>query len=83
MDARINLVKVFTATKTKDRESIGETVTKWIAANPSARILKTFVTLTSDNRFHCISIVLVCIATCASAQAREAPPGPREQVALE
>jgi hypothetical protein len=60
MDERINLVKVFTATRAKDRESIGETVTSWIAANPGALILKTFVTLTSDDRFHCISIVLVC-----------------------
>lgn len=63
MDARINMVKVFTATKVKDRESIGETVTSWIAENPGARILKTFVTLTSDDRFHCISIVLVCMAS--------------------
>jgi hypothetical protein len=83
MDARINLVKVFTATKTKDRESIGETVTQWIATNPNAHILKTFVTLTSDDRFHCISIVLVCRAAEASAQAGEAPRGAREQIALE
>lgn len=78
MDARINLVKVFTATKVKDRESIGEAVTRWIADNPGARIQKTFVTLTSDNRFHCISIVLLCMATCASAQGREPAPGARE-----
>lgn len=63
MNEHVNLVKVFSATKVKDRESIGEAVTNWIAANPSARILKTFVTLTSDERFHCISIVLVCFAT--------------------
>jgi hypothetical protein len=63
MDARINLVKVFTATKVKERESIGETVTSWIAANPGTRVLKTFVTLTSDDRFHCMSIVLVCTAS--------------------
>lgn len=63
MNANINLVKVFSATKAKERESIGETVTSWIAANPSAHVLKTFVTLTSDDRFHCLSIVLICIAT--------------------
>jgi hypothetical protein len=61
MDARINLVKVFSATKLKDRESIGERVTNWIAANPSARVVKTFVALSSDDRFHCFSIVLLCV----------------------
>ena len=63
MDERINLVKVFSATRLKDRETIGEHVTNWIAANPGARILKTFVALTSDDRFHCLSIVLICVAT--------------------
>ena len=63
MDARVNLVKVFSATKHKDRESIGEQVTNWIAAHPTVRVVKTFVALTSDDRFHCFSIVLLCIAT--------------------
>ena len=63
MDAHINLVKVFTATRHKERESLGDMVTRWIADNPGARVLKTFVTLSSDDRFHCMSIVLICMAT--------------------
>lgn len=54
-----NLVKVFSATKAKDRDALGEAVTAWIADNPGVRVLKTFVRLSSDSRFHCLSIVLV------------------------
>ena len=57
MDARINLVKVFSVTKVKDREAIGEQVTAWLAAHPAVRVLKTVVTLSSDQKFHCFSIV--------------------------
>jgi len=60
MDARVNLVKVFSVTKVKDREAIGEQVTGWIAAHPAVRILKTVVALSSDEKFHCFSIVLLC-----------------------
>lgn len=56
---RINVVKVFTATKRMDRESLGEAVTAWISGNPDVRVLKTFVMLSSDSQFHCLSIVLV------------------------
>jgi hypothetical protein len=60
MNAPINLVKVFTATKAKDRESIGERVTDWIAANPIVHIVKTVVALSSDRTFHCLSVILFC-----------------------
>ena len=59
-DGRINLVKVFSVTKARDRDSIGERVMAWIAANPSAAILKTVVKQSSDRAFHCLSIVLLC-----------------------
>jgi len=60
MEPRLNLVKVFTATKAKDRESIGEKVTSWIDAHPNARVLKAQVTQSSDREFHCFSIILLC-----------------------
>ena len=60
-DARITLVKVFSVTKARDRESLGERVMAWIAANPRAAILKTVVKQSSDNAFHCLSIVLLCM----------------------
>jgi hypothetical protein len=60
MDAQINLVKVFSVTKAKDRQSVGDQVTGWIAANPTVRVLKTVVALSSDRTFHCYSIILFC-----------------------
>jgi hypothetical protein len=65
----INLVKVFSASKSKDREAIGEQVTGWIAANPTARIVKTSVVQSSDEEFHCYSIVLFCFASVDSSRA--------------
>jgi hypothetical protein len=55
----INVVKVFSATRARDRESLGEVVTAWLAGNPDVRLSKTFVMLSSDSRFHCFSIVLI------------------------
>jgi hypothetical protein len=57
--AKVNVVKVFSATRARDRVSLGEGVTAWIAHNPDVRVLKTFVMLSSDSRFHCLSIVLI------------------------
>lgn len=62
MNARITRVKVFSVTKAKEREAIGEQVTAWIAANSSLRVVKTVVALSSDAKFHCFSIVLFCSA---------------------
>ena len=56
---KINVVKVFSATRARDREVLGEGVTAWIACNPGVRVLRTFVMLSSDSRFHCLSIVLI------------------------
>jgi hypothetical protein len=62
MEAPINLVKVFSVTKAREREAIGGRVTDWIAANPSVRIVNTVVELSSDLKFHCFSIILFCSA---------------------
>jgi hypothetical protein len=56
---KVDVVKVFSATKARGRESLGEAVTAWIADNPGVRVLKTFVMLSSDSQFHCLSIVLI------------------------
>ena len=61
-DARYSLVKVFSVTKARQREEIGESVTAWIAANPALRVVNTVVALTSDAKFHCFSIILFCTA---------------------
>ena len=50
--------KVFTATKAKDREELGEVLTRWIRNNPQAKILDKIVTQSSDSEFHCLSITV-------------------------
>lgn len=51
-------VKVFTATKSSDRHTLGEKVTTWIQDNGIGKILKTEVRQSSDREFHCLTIVL-------------------------
>jgi len=50
-------VKVFSATKAKEREELGETITRWLKAN-AVDVVDRVVTQSSDNEFHCLSIVL-------------------------
>jgi len=51
-------VKVFTATKARDRDELGNVITKWIAENPGVRIVDKVVTQSSDAEFHCLSITI-------------------------
>jgi hypothetical protein len=60
MQDRINLVKVFSVTKARERDELGNRVTAWIAANPGVKVLRTVVAMTSDQSFHCLSFVLIC-----------------------
>jgi hypothetical protein len=50
--------KVFTATKARDRDGLGEVLTRWIQDNPKARIIDKVVTQSSDREFHCLSITI-------------------------
>lgn len=50
--------KVFTATKARDREELGEVCTRWLRDNPKVKILDKVVTQSSDREFHCLSITL-------------------------
>ena len=60
MSNGITVVKVFVATKMRDRDALGDRVTSWISANPDLQILSKVVSLSSDRAFHCLSIVLFC-----------------------
>jgi len=51
-------VKVFSATKAREREELGENVTRWIAAHPGVRVTDKIVTQSSDREFHCLTITL-------------------------
>jgi hypothetical protein len=51
-------VKVFSATKARDREVLGETITAWIRTHPEYEIFDKIVTQSSDAAFHCLAITL-------------------------
>lgn len=58
---RYDGVMVFSATKARDREELGQRVTDWIRSNEVSIIGKR-VLLTSDRTFHCLTIVLFWVA---------------------
>ncbi|MBN1947234.1 MAG: hypothetical protein JW797_16300 [Bradymonadales bacterium] len=55
---QINGVKVFTATKYREREDLADDINAWLQANPDLEILDKVVTQSSDQAFHCLSVTL-------------------------
>ena len=53
-----NGVKVFAVTKARDRDELGETITRWLRMHPEYTIVDTVVRQSSDSEFHCLSITL-------------------------
>ena len=51
-------VKVFSATKAKEREELGENVTRWLKSNSDLEVVDRLVLQSSDNEFHCYTMVL-------------------------
>ena len=51
-------IKVFSTTLARDREVMGENITKWIKENPGFEIVEKVVTQSSDKEFHCLTITL-------------------------
>ena len=51
-------VKVFSATKAKEREELGENVTRWLKSNSDLEVVDRVVAQSSDNEFHCYSLIL-------------------------
>ena len=49
-------VKVFSATKAREREEIGDLITHWLHDNPGIEIVDRVVLQSSDNEFHCLSL---------------------------
>ncbi len=50
--------KVFSATKARERVELGNALTEWIQDNPDLVIKDTVVRQSSDNEFHCITIIV-------------------------
>ena len=51
-------VKVFTTTLARDREHLGETISRWLAEHADVEVVDREVTQSSDKEFHCLSITI-------------------------
>lgn len=51
-------VKIFSTTLARDREVMGENITRWLKENPNIDIVDRTVTQSSDKEFHCLTITL-------------------------
>lgn len=51
-------VRVFSTTLARDREAMGDNITKWIRENPHLEVVDRVVTQSSDKEFHCLTITL-------------------------
>lgn len=58
-------LKVFSATKARDRDALGETITEWIRTHPELDVFDRIVTQSSDAEFHCLTITLFYRTTSA------------------
>lgn len=54
-----NRVKVFSATKARERESLGERATEWLR-DYDGMVVDKEIRQSSDNEFHCLSMVFFC-----------------------
>lgn len=50
--------KVFSATKASDRVVLGDAVTQFLASKEVKELVDRNVLLSSDNEFHCLTIVI-------------------------
>jgi hypothetical protein len=55
---RFTGLKVFSTTLARDRDQMGETITRWLAANPGLEVVDRVVAQSSDKEFHCLSVIL-------------------------
>jgi len=52
-------VKVFSATKQRERDDLGDAVTRWLdERRGDIEILDKTVTQSSDNEYHCLTITV-------------------------
>ena len=59
MPASYSGVKVFSATKARERELIGDRINEWIDDTiKQLEIVDTIVTQSSDREFHCLTITI-------------------------
>ena len=51
-------MKIFSTTLARDREVMGDTITRWLQENQLLEIVDKIVTQSSDSEFHCLTITL-------------------------
>ena len=51
-------MKVFSTTLARDREAMGDNITRWLTDNAQLEIVDKIVTQSSDKEFHCLTITL-------------------------
>ncbi|KFE62969.1 hypothetical protein DB31_3028 [Hyalangium minutum] len=49
---------MFSTTLARDRENMGENITKWLKENSNFEVVDKVVTQSSDKEFHCLTITL-------------------------
>ncbi len=54
---QFNEVKVFSATKAKEREELGGRITEFLRSF-DGEIVDRSITQSSDNEFHCLTVIL-------------------------
>ncbi|MBW2261148.1 MAG: hypothetical protein JRG91_04175 [Deltaproteobacteria bacterium] len=57
-DKSFDGIHIFSATKFKEREVLGETITRWMKEHSSYKIVDTVVRQSSDASFHCLSVAI-------------------------
>jgi hypothetical protein len=55
---RFNTIKTFSATKSRSRDDLGDRATEWLQENPAFKIQDVKVLQSSDDEYHCLTIVL-------------------------
>jgi hypothetical protein len=51
-------MKIFSTTLARDREAMGDNITRWLRDNPGLEVVDKIVTQSSDEEFHCLTITL-------------------------
>jgi len=53
-----SVMKIFSTTLARDREQMGDNITRWLHDNAQLEIVDKIVTQSSDKEFHCLTITL-------------------------
>ncbi len=51
-------VKVFSTTLARDRDAMGDHITRWLVGHPDLEVVDKEVRQSSDKQFHCLTITV-------------------------